>query len=74
MARLSAEQRQALRDSLREDFSQPELRADERFVAPTLAARQRYIRFATTASALSAQRWQEQTSQLQPITGEHWKL
>ena len=73
MARLTAEQRQVLRHSLGEDFSQPELRADERFVAPTLAARQSYIRFATAASKLSSLHWDEQPP-LQPMTGDNWKL
>lgn len=74
MARLTAEQRHALQHSLGEDFSQPELRADERFVAPTMAARQRYIHFATAASKLSSLRWDEQTRLPPPMTGEHWKL
>jgi len=74
MARLTTEQRHALQHSLGEDFSQPELRADERFVAPTLAGRQRYIRFATAASALTSLRWHEQPILPQPMVGKHWKL
>ena len=74
MARLTAEQRQPLQHSLGEDFSQPELRVDERFVALTQAALQRYIRFATAASKLSSLRWHEQTNLPPPMTGEHWKL
>ncbi len=73
MARLTAEQRHALQHSLGEDFSQPELRHDERFVAPTLAARQRYIRFATAASTLSSLNWDEQLTP-QPMTSDNWKL
>ena len=74
MARLTPEQRQSLQDSLQEDFSQPKLRVDERFVAPTQAALQRYIRFATTISALSSLRWHEQTRLPKPTTGDDWKL
>lgn len=71
MARLTPEQRLALRDSLHADFSQPGLRADERFVAPTRAARQQYIRFVTAMSRLT-----DHTHNIPraPITGAHWKL
>ena len=71
MARLTTEQRQALRDSLHADFSQPGLHADERFVAPARAARQQYIRFITAVSRLTEHR---QNIPRAPFTGAHWKL
>ncbi len=71
MARLTTEQRQALRDSLRVDFSQPDLCADDLVVAPTLAARQQYIRLAAAVSALTDHAHSDRRA---AITGAHWKL
>lgn len=50
MARLSEKERRAPKALAGHPDRAPPLRRDERFVAPTTQARERYIRFATQAS------------------------
>lgn len=68
MTRLSDEERQMLRNLSRDSAAQPELRPEERFVAPTPEARVRYIEFASRASKFYKGE--------RPIgfKGDHWKL
>lgn len=68
MARLTDQDREALLGGLRQSTAEPPLSPEERFVAPTVEARARYIRFATQASRFFKGE--------KPVrfTGDHWKL
>lgn len=68
MARLSEEERQALRALTRQPNREPPLRREERFVAPTTEARERYTRFATQAS-----RFYKGDRPVR-FRGNHWRL
>ena len=67
MSRLSPEEKRSLREA--SGFAdEPSLRPDERFVQPTVEARERYIRFATQASRLY--RGEKPVE----FRGKHWRL
>jgi hypothetical protein len=68
MSRLSEQERSELITAARQPISNPPLRLDERFVAPTPEARRRYILFATEAARFYRG--------VRPIgfRGDQWKL
>lgn len=68
MARLSDEEREMRQNLSRESISEAPLSPEERFVAPTPEARERYIHFATQAALFYKGE--------RPIgfRGNHWKL
>lgn len=68
MARLTDNERKALRELASQHREEPPLTDDERFVAPTAEARARYIRFATEAC-----RFYKGDKPVRFI-GKHWKL
>lgn len=68
MARLTDAEREGLRRAAEAPFEEPPLSADERYVAPTVEARARYIRFATHAARLY------RGAKPVRFVGEHWKL
>ncbi|MCS3904399.1 hypothetical protein J2T55_002435 [Methylohalomonas lacus] len=68
MARLTNDERRALRELAAQQHDEPPLTDDERFVAPTAEARARYIRFATEAS-----RFYRGDKPVR-FVGNHWKL
>lgn len=68
MAKLSDQERRqwiALRDA---PFQQPPPADEERFVAPTVEARERYMRFLTEASKFF------RGTRPVPFKGDNWKL
>ena len=68
MNKLSEAEREAWRRVAGESHKAPALTDDERFVAPTVEARARYIRFATEAARLyrgPEKPW---------MTGRNWRL
>lgn len=68
MNKLSEAEREAWRRVAGSDHSAPPLSDDERFVAPTVEARARYIRFATEAARFY------HGPEKPPMTGNHWRL
>ncbi|MCP1727913.1 hypothetical protein J2T60_001913 [Natronospira proteinivora] len=68
MARLSEEEKQALKAAAEWPPQQPASAQDVELVAPTPEARMRYIRFATEAARL------HRPGPIRPMRGEHWKL
>lgn len=68
MARLTDRERDAWRRVSPDSLPSPPLRDGERFVAPTVTARARYIRFVTQASTF------HKGDKPVRFTGDHWKL
>ena len=68
MAKLTDNDRSELLRVSTLKIEQPPLSFDERFVAPTVAARERYIRFATQASQFF------KGTKADCFEGDHWKL
>lgn len=68
MAKLSEGTRRALQNLARDRVREPPLTDEERFVAPTPAARRRYVRFVTQASRLHC------GDKPVRFRGDRWKL